>query len=760
MKYKKFIFYLVVSSFLFSFISAVSYSVPSFCCERSKDGGICLNLEKEKCDLRYQTAPTSCEQTSFCKLGTCYDMKEGLCLENVPQKVCMEKNGSWSEKKPSELPQCQLGCCIIGEQAAFVSALRCKRLSTYYGIEMEYRKDVTSESDCILLANSQDIGACVTFKETGINECKLTTRKECGAKEGVISLNVNKSIAESETGKRFYPGILCSAPELNTECARQVKTGCYQGKVYWFDSCGNRENVYSSDREKSWNRGRIASPDEICERVSSNSKDCGNCDYLLGTTCTKWEGVFGIGKPTFGDYFCKKTTCKDLEGNTRLNGESWCVYDIEPGRGYEKVGSRHFRQICLDGEVITDPCEDYRNQICVHSGIPTTKGEFSTAACRPNRWADCLLQTRKKDCENIDKRDCIWTNKIEGLKLDPKNTQSNYLNPFNNPTSLSNFNNAQQAANIFQASQLFGGLTGRASVSLNNGLNVILSSGRGMWEPDFELLNKVTKFNKSEEEEGGICLPLIPPGNKFWEGQGSCSLASAVCDVTIKRIERYEGLLAGADAKKVYDYQIINSDGIEVESECLKWEGGKAPKGTSSKSYSLVPNPEWAIKANAICTSIGDCGANVNINNKYTDNGYIWRFRNSTFSLLGNIKKGLETKGTGYSILESEKILLNNNISIPLTNFVLTKPSENNYKIKKAEELRVGDVIVDSDGEEILILSISKSEIKNDKPFFRSLLEKIGGYQGERILGEGNSPVGLSLGEYGTGIKIMEKNNE
>lgn len=677
----------LMSILLFSVgFSSAAISSPTFCCEKSLTGGTCLNLEAGQCDPDFRTAPTSCESTSFCRLGTCYDSKEGFCMENVPQQVCtVERGGSWSEKKAFELPQCQLGCCIIADQAAFVPLVRCKKLSTNFGVELDYRPSVTSEGECIALANSQDKGACVTYTSTGVNTCKFTTRGECGARDGVIALNVNKSIFEQETGKKFFKDMLCSAEELNTECARQVKTNCYDGKVYWFDSCDNRENVYSSDKDASWNKGRVAEPDEVCA-ATGGSKDCGNCDYLLGSQCTEWSGLLGLGKPKFGDYFCKKTTCTDSKGKTRLNGESWCVYDLEPGKGHEKVGSRHFRQICVNGEVITDACADFRNQICIHSGIQTSAGEFSTAACRVNRWQDCSAQTRKSDCENIDVRDCIWTESVDGLNFSTGGKQSSLSNPtssFSGPDSkafggstsgdttgdiVQGINSLPPVANNPTSSGTMGG-SGITGEVISN----VIGSGKGQWEIDYDILNKVDKFNKTEVNEEGLCVPLIPPGTKFWEGQDSCSMASANCEVIIRVKEKYDGLFAGLDAEKRYEHTMLNSAGeVIVESECLEWDGKPSSK---KKSYSLVPKNSWAKKVNAICTSMGDCGANFNINDKYTDEGYIWRYKNDTFSLLGNIQTGLSTIGVGKVIdsKNSEGFIINDEIKLREDSYVLVK---------------------------------------------------------------------------------------
>ena len=50
----------------------------------------------------------------------------------------------------------------------------------------------------------------------------------------------------------------------------------------------------------------------------------------------------------------------------------------------------------------------------VEDSIETDKGKFSQAACRVNRWQDCLAQTSEDDCSNTDRRDCFWN---KGIKL-------------------------------------------------------------------------------------------------------------------------------------------------------------------------------------------------------------------------------------------------------------------------------------------------------------------------------------------------------
>jgi hypothetical protein len=478
--------------------AATTLSEPSSCCEKTKTGAYCINTEKENCNPNFKSSMTSCETTSYCKLGTCYDSGEGICMENTPQSVCTENKGTWDVRPLAEVPQCQLGCCIIADQAAFVSLVRCKRLSSFFGVENNYRTDIKSEIQCIATAQSQDMGACVYEKDYE-RVCKFTTRADCGAAEQVETTGISQS-----SEKKFYNNLLCSAEELNTICAKQVSTTCYNGKVYWLDSCGNRENVYSSNKEKSWNNGRVLEPNSVCSPNDGSKKDCGNCEYLLGSRCSAWDGT--IGKPAGSDYYCKRTECTDRNGDKKINGESWCIYDGEVGRGLDKVGSRYYREICVDGEVKVEPCAEYRNEICLEGGIETSAGLFGTAACRVNRWQDCVLQEREKDCLNIDKRDCQWLPYVTGMTLGAESSTGQKTG-FSNPTA----GDTVSFKNPTATGSAIAPLTGFA-VSDTGTTN--LSGIRG------------------------VCVPQFPPGLNFWSGTTSqqvCGLASAKCTVVTEK---------------------------------------------------------------------------------------------------------------------------------------------------------------------------------------------------------------------------------
>jgi hypothetical protein len=184
---------------------------PEFnvCCEKTINGAWCQNTQEGQCDEGFRKTPTSCDATSYCKLGVCVDTIEGICLENTPQKVCEIDGGTWIDDDVEETPQCNLGCCTLGNQASFVTQTRCKRLSRLYGLDTDFRTDITDESSCILTAYSSEQGACV-FQDDGEKTCVLTSRGDC------TNRNVEGNNTSSDT--EFFKDYLCSADELATNC--------------------------------------------------------------------------------------------------------------------------------------------------------------------------------------------------------------------------------------------------------------------------------------------------------------------------------------------------------------------------------------------------------------------------------------------------------------------------------------------------------------------------------------------------------------
>lgn len=614
MKIKKsleiFLMLIVLSSFAYAAGTAthemVGVADVTVCCEKTNSGLYCQDVLESECAGDSDFAlPTACESTGPCDPGYCYDEEEGTCLDNVPQMVCNKEGGAWSATKPK---QCDLGCCILGDQASFVTGIRCKKLSSYYGLTMNYNPDIQDESQCILAARSNEEGACVFEGEFGETTCKRITRSQCTTDMTSTTVSTTSSSSQTTTTTannsennsllqspgdgctmlgdkvKFCAGMLCSAPELDTNCGKSQETTCADGKeeVYFLDSCGNLANIYDASKVKDDNYWTyIVDKMEACKggQDNINSPTCGNCNYLKGSFCGATSGSV---RPTYGSNVCIDLNCPasdETGGRARLHGESWCGFDRQRDFSWKEnyqnvftdlfqealkdvkskksisnnflgsdvpVGSKFYRYICSHGEVIVEPCADFRQEECIENDV----AGYSEAACRVNRWQDCTSIFTKSDCENTDQRDCTWMDGIEYVFI--------------------------------------GGLGNGSTLDKSS-----LQAAKG----------ELKKFKNGERELGG-CVPRIPPGLQFWnanpgtqstttgtngattstssvgentEAQGICSQANAICPVT------YEKGIGG-------DWKCIKN------CECLD-EGEQ-------------------LKRVQLCMAIGDCGPKVNIANQ------------------------------------------------------------------------------------------------------------------------------------------------
>ena len=484
----------------------------SSCCEKTIEGAWCQNAPEEQCDTSngLRTTPSSCETTSYCRVGYCYDSSEGTCIDKTPQRVCDENGGVWLEYDGSGNPpaQCSLGCCTLGDQAAFVTSVRCGKLSSLYGLETDFRTDIINEAACIASATSDVKGACV-FEKNFVRTCEFTTKRDCQNRGAILSGDINKSKVE------FHESFLCSAPELETNCYPTETTQCVEGKeeVYFKDSCGNLANIYDasrSDDETYWTK--IISKPESCNPDSgnANSATCGNCDYFLGSTCKEYSRAKDARVPKLGDYICRDLSCK-YEGQRYEHGETWCANS--KGINENLPGSRYFRLVCYNGDVTVEPCADERKEVCLKGDV----NGFSSAVCSANKWQNCYAQTTELDCLNTDKRDCQW---LEGKEL--------------NGAPLGSFINQSQTQLPFRGTKT---------------------------TPTTD-----EEIEEEEDKDNGACVPLDKPGFNFWEsGQAEqlCSLASTTC------IVKYEKRIAGEPVAVVNEECLTKAWAEEQNELCV-----------------------------------------------------------------------------------------------------------------------------------------------------------------------------------------------
>ncbi len=347
-------------------------SITLSCCAKMSNGAICQEGIAQGNEGQCETGwiPTKCNEVSECQIGCCTDTKSGVCSPQAPRAACETNGGSFSEGSMCTISQCQKNCCMVGNNAYYVTEKECEKLSKERGFEKKY-VSVESENACILLTGMQKKGAC-TYDQGDERLCKFSNKEECTKINGAFSEN-----------------FLCSNPTLGTTCKKQTKTSCAEGldEVYWIDSCGNKENIYEGNTEgqktSSWNNGIVKAKQESCNPQTSG---CGNCDRFSGSKCA-------INTQT-KEPFCKSLNCANapdtVGASNRKNGESWCVYESKTGQGRDIPGSLQYLYSCQNGEVISESCGDFRNGLCIEEEITGNNGKFTNAACRANMAVECL----------------------------------------------------------------------------------------------------------------------------------------------------------------------------------------------------------------------------------------------------------------------------------------------------------------------------------------------------------------------------------
>ncbi|MEK6841868.1 MAG: hypothetical protein AABX91_01815 [Nanoarchaeota archaeon] len=411
------LFFLVfLISFLYSIPQVSAVGETFVCAEKTLSGAWCMNVPENQASTAinpatgraYSVARSSCESTSFCRMGTCVDNQQGECRPNVPQRVCQASSGFWVQGKPEAIPQCQLGCCLVGDQAAFVTATGCTAIGSQYGVTPTFNSQVRDSESCLALSNPKAMGACV-IDDGFQRDCKNIANAECNALQ--TSGSGNRKITFSE-------GLLCTADVLATRCAvpapNKIKTTCVEGKfgVYFLDTCGNIANIYDASKvdvskvinREYWTYRKDIS--ESCGATSNNagSKTCGNCDYQAGSICKPVNRATpdATPQPSSGDFVCADLSCT-YKNEKYLHGESWCAGN-SPGANENLPGSEHYVLTCYSGEVTSSQCDSLRQSICHED---TIEG-YSVAACVANNWRDCVDQKNKTVCEDAQKRDCKW----------------------------------------------------------------------------------------------------------------------------------------------------------------------------------------------------------------------------------------------------------------------------------------------------------------------------------------------------------------
>lgn len=343
------IFIIIIASLTIPYFSEDVEAVENTCCEKTISGESCQYTDSLECNPEFNQANIECSQTQFCGNVCCYQENSGVCSRNVPLSTCINSGGSVIQDASCNVPQCEVGCCEIGNSYRLTTEQQCQSLTSSYpsleGVD-NFNENIQNEQICLEQGRLQDEGCCIGDAGT----CSFTSRELCGS-----------SNLDANNGKEgFYKNTYCSSEILTacSECQPQAKKGCFDDNVYWLDSCGNRENI---------------------------AEDCGS-----DSICTEENG----------NAFCRSFNCETTQsysnnphdpkieaGATRKNGESWCVYESPVGDFKDYPGTRHYKHYCFEGEEYVEPCRDFREEICLQGEYTNSNGEsVSNSQCLENSF--------------------------------------------------------------------------------------------------------------------------------------------------------------------------------------------------------------------------------------------------------------------------------------------------------------------------------------------------------------------------------------
>ena len=360
------IFVIVCAIFTISSFKEVSAEDQFGCCDVTDSGDTCAYVTEASC-TEGSFVETSCEQTSYCKTGCCVS-DIGKCSKNVAKGTCDAlEDYSWYEGADCSVDACEEQCCVIQDfQCSYTTERNCEYLiDPYEDIELDFRS-VDSESACVDICSASEKGCCVS--EDG---CSYGTKGEC-------SQDYN-----ADTGYGFYSGSYCSEVGSCSYCEPEDHKACIGEDVYWIDSCGNQDKIAQD-----------------CDYITHSTwcSELGGEAHCESIACGEvYEGLSG-NVFTFDGYYegdvsgvVSRNDHDDRMGLVREHGESWCLYESPVGDNRDRPGSQHYRSFCYFGEEILEPCQDYREEVCLQNPYNGGTAVATGAACIGNTEENSLF---------------------------------------------------------------------------------------------------------------------------------------------------------------------------------------------------------------------------------------------------------------------------------------------------------------------------------------------------------------------------------
>lgn len=316
-------------------------------------------------------------------LGCCVNSKQEVCSTNSEKTSCEQFGGIFYNNDPSCAAQrvCDSGCCILGLDSARTTRGKCQTETEDRGFAAI--NFMQTAEDCGKYITSQEWGACITLNSYGKKSCSFSTRTQCAGE--------------------FFNDVLCTEVK-NSNCNKTEDRVCVGNQIYLVDSCGNRDSLAE---ECDYSSG------SVCKQTSDNGKNSAEC---ITANC---EDDFDYTPFIIDSLYENVPVYNPIE---RKQGEVWCVTngmvpfnEEELDRNFNifgdtisgTAGLRFFSRSCVNGQIITEPCEDGKESYC--SGESDWENPNSVVGtggrCVSNEWRGCLSAENEDDC---DGNYCFW----------------------------------------------------------------------------------------------------------------------------------------------------------------------------------------------------------------------------------------------------------------------------------------------------------------------------------------------------------------
>lgn len=311
-----------------------------------------------------------------------------------------------------------------------------------------------------------------------------------------------------------------------------------------------------SDKSLEFRKGSCKQAGFSCKPLSEEKYDnrTGQC---YGLNCFNCGSTYRSGDDP--------TKPSDFTGPSKKNGESWCEYDGPTGQGFDLVGSRHYKQLCVDGNVLVEDCKDYRGEVCAEETVKIDGKDMTRAVCRPNRWQDChLFGNNQAECEDKGKRDCYWSTMQDHFAVGkPKDEEASPTTPYEERHCVPSVAPGLRFWNQIEGAQVCGWANNYYECAIPGcfqewtDFDAVFCSQQGDCGISRNYIGKMPSMPANSLMQGASQLPFITPdsqilGTGFTSGQNI--ITKDLFETTLPSESEANGAITRTNIKKLPAY--------------------------------------------------------------------------------------------------------------------------------------------------------------------------------------------------------------